>query len=573
MYTLDKIKSIIVTAINQSINDTAVKAEDLVAPPNPEMGDISLPCFSMAKKSGRNPGELANELVAKVNFGEYISSARTAGPYMNFAINKKKLIQDAFRELFQMREEYGRNQSGQKQRVMIEFSNGNTHKELHIGHIRNIAYGDAVSRILNANGYEVIPVSYINDFGIHVAKTLWCYLEYFQGQEVPENKGYFLGQVYARSTQELKDNQVGKKMVELLMKKIESKAGEEYDLWQKTRIWTIEQFDKVYQEMDIKFDKIFYESEYIDQGRALVEKLEEKGILIQSEGALIADLNAFNLGVLVVLRSDGTALYPVADLPLAVAKIEKFNLDRSVYVVDIRQSQYFKQIFKILELIGYKKEMIHLGYDVVKLPSGMMSSRTGNIISYEDLRSDMIKKTQEETGKRHPDWDAVRVAEVAEKIAFGAMKFEMIKVSREAVITFDINQALRFEGYTSAYLQYTVARINSIIRKSEDEYPEVGDLELNNASENLKESQEYELSLLIAHYPQIVEFAGIDYNPSEIAKFIFELAQAFNDYYHTTQVLVDDANTRSARILLARAVRRVLTNGLALLGISTMDEM
>lgn len=572
MYILEKIKSNIVTAVNQALNDSIVKISDLATPPNPEMGDLSLPCFLLSKKTKKTPGGTAEWLISTVNFGEYIMAAKTAGPYVNFVLNKKRLLDDLLKEIWEQKEKYGQGSVGQNERVMIEFSNGNTHKEYHVGHLRNIIYGNAVNQILRVNGYDTIPVSYINDFGIHVAKTLWCYLEFYKDQKLPDNKGYALGQIYARSTKEIETHKTGKHMVELMMKKIESRQGEEYKLWEETREWSIDQFNNIYEELDIKFDHIFYESEFIERGKKFVKKLLEKGILEKSEGAVIADLTGFDLGVLVVLRSDGTALYTVADIPLALHKIEKFNLDRSIYVVDFRQSLYFKQLIKILELLGIQKDILHLSYNVVKLPSGMMSSRTGNVMSYEDLRNEMLNKTLEETKKRHPEWNEAQIQDVAKKIALGAIKFEMIKVGRDAVINFDINQALRFEGFTSAYLQYTLARINSIFRKFGDE-ADYGEMELNAAGENIKELKEYEVALLLAKYPEIIVKAGGQYEPSEIAKYLFSLAQSFNDYYHGTQILVDNKPVRNARLILISAVHQVLMNGLNLLGIDSMEEM
>ncbi len=293
--------------------------------------------------------------------------------------------------------------------------------------------------------------------------------------------------------------------------------------------------------------------------------------LIKSQGAIIADLQKYNLGVLVFLRSDGTALYPVADLPLAEEKFKKYKIDKSIYVVDVRQSLYFKQLFKLLELLGYKKEMKHLGYEFVKLPEGMMSSRTGNVITYEDLRAQALKRATSETKKRHKNWDAEKVSEVARKLVNGAMKFEMLKVGADKVITFDVEQALRFDGYTAAYLQYTCARIHSIIKKSEVRSKK---FEIRNLKfENLLEVKEAALVNKLARYPEAVVAAGKNYDPAEIAKYLFELAQEFNDYYHSVPVLKAKADVRLARLALISAVSQVIKNGLELLGIETVEKM
>lgn len=568
MYILEKVKSKIAEDLNKIIGRELIRPESLVFPPNEKMGDLSLPCFDLAKEMKKTPVEAAAYLARIFKTGKAIKEAQPAGPYFNFMVDGKYLAQEVISEVAKSKASYGFNQNGKKKRVMIEYSNANTHKEYHVGHLRNISYGDAVGRVAKANGWKVVPVSYINDFGIHVAKTLWAYRKFFKDEMSLKNKGYFLGQIYVHATRELENNEHGKKEVGEIMKAIESRRGEAYKLWQKTRQWSINQFAAIYKELGVEFDHIFYENEFVDEGLKMVTELEKKGFLKKSEGAVIADLEQFDLGVLLFLRTDGTALYPVADVPLAMAKFKKYKLDKSIYVVDIRQSLYFKQLAKVLELLGYEKEIVHLGYDFVKLPSGMMSSRTGNVITYEELKEQMLAKTTEETKKRHEDWSEKKINEVAWKIAVGAIKFEMIKVSPSSVITFNISEALRFDGFTAAYLQYAYARINSILRKAKTGGRK-GKIDLG----RLKEEKEKNLLLKMAKYPAIVEKAGGSYSPAEIAKYLFELCKEFNDYYHSIQVLKAEAGERNARLALLEAINIIIANGLDLLGIETVKEM
>jgi arginyl-tRNA synthetase len=581
MHIIDKIKQDIAGGINSVINADIVEDSNLVYPQQEEMGDLSLPCFVLAKHLGKNPAEIAQFLVGVIKPKTAIAGTSAIGPYFNIKLRKDFLAENIIKEIEAVGEAYGHNDSGEKQKVMIEFSNVNTHKEYHAGHLRNICYGDSVNRIMSANGYESIPVSYINDFGIHVAKTLWALVEfYLKGKlsdnieadladiQTGENKGAFLGEVYVLASKELKENKIAKQLTEVIMKKIESRQGKEYELWQKTREWSIAQFAQIYAELGIGFRKTFYESEYIDRGRDLIPGLLDKGILKKSEGAVIADLEEYGFGVLVVLRTDGTATYPVADIPLAVAKFSEFALDASVYVVDIRQALYFKQLFRILKLMGYKQPMIHLGYDVVKLPTGMMSSRLGNVITYEDLKTKLITKAKKETSDRHPEWSQEKIDFTSSRIAFGAIKFEMLKISQEQPITFDIEKALSFSGFTAAYLQYAYARIQSIVRKSK--------VESSMSKVNfrmLSEEKEHRLILKLAKYPSAVRQAGKDFNPSEIARYLFELAQEFNDYYHEVTILKADDDVRDARLMLISSVAQVLVNGLGLLGIEVIEEM
>jgi len=573
MYALEKIKDDLAGEINKILNISIVSAADFVTAPNETLGDISLPCFTIAKQLAKNPAEIAKELAHNVKVKKWILKVSASGTYLNIILNSEALT-EVFKDLSKYKTNYGTNHSGQKKRLMIEYSNANTHKEYHVGHLRNIVYGDAVNRILTANGYKVIPVSYINDFGIHVAKTLWWLYHKHNGpaQEIlkkgVENKGYFLGQQYAQATTQLEERKEAKGEVSEVMKAIESRRGEMYSLWKKTRQWNIDHFAKIYKELGIQFSTIFYENEFIKQGLKIVADLKAKGILKESQGAVIADLEKYNLGILVVLRSDGTALYPVADLPLAIAKVKNYKLDSSLYVVDIRQGLYFDQLFKLLELYGIKAHFEHLGYDFVKLPSGMMSSRSGNIIPYEDLKNMAIEKATEEVTLRHSEWSKKQVNHTARVIAFAALKFEMIKVSASKSITFDIDSALRFDGFTAAYIQYTYARIQSIARKASVALQRIMiDYAL------LSDIREKSLSLKMAEFPQVVIAAGEKRDPAEIAKYVFELAQMANDYYHAVPVLKADQAIGAARLALLKSVALVIKQGLGLLGIETVEEM
>ena len=581
MYSINKIKQNIAKKINHAVKTDIVAPENLIYPPQENMGDLSLPCFALAKKLGKNPAEIAEFLVKNIKSKGIVAGVNALGPYFNIKLNKVELAKEVINEIESLQENYGHNKSGKKQKIMIEYSNVNTHKEYHVGHLRNICYGDAVNRIASANGYKSIPVSYVNDFGIHIAKTVWGLIKFYLDDKIGadvnkdlekfakyENKGALLGEIYVSANKEIEKNKTAKQLVEVIMKKIESKSGREYELWQETREWSIEQFAKIYKELGVEFEKIYYESEFIYQGQKLVKELLQKNILKKSQGAVIADLEKYDLGVLVVLRSDGTATYPVADIPLAMQKFKEYNPDASVYVVDKRQALYFKQLFHILKSIGYKKPMIHLGYDVVKLPTGMMSSRLGNTVTYEDLKEQLFARAKEETKKRHLDWPDDKINSTVKAIVNGTIKFEMLKIGQEQPIVFDIDKALSFNGFTSAYLQYAYARIQSIVKKAG-----VESRSLKVDYSRLTEEKEHKLILKLAKYPSAVKQSGKDFNPSEIARCLFELAQDMNDYYHEIPILKSDEKIRDARLALILSVSQVIKNGLDLLGIGVVEEM
>jgi len=544
-------------------------------PPNPELGDLSLACFESAKRQGKNPAtvaqELARELAADQNLKKYFFNFKAIGPYLNFFIIPEYAAQTVIGEIIKGGAVYGVNESGGGKKVMIEYSNGNTHKEYHVGHLRNISYGDAINHLLTANGFEAIPVSYINDFGIHTAKTIWNWRRNPNYADRPENKGYLLGKCYADASKFLAANPGYKEEIGKIMAEIESRSGANYELWKETREWSINYFASIYEELGVRFKETFYENEVIDGGLKLVKELLAKEILKKSEGAIIADLEQYDLGVLPVIRTDGTALYPVADLSLASEKFRKYDLSESIYVVDVRQSLYFKQLFKILELMGYNQKLVHLVYDFVTLPGGMMASRTGNVITYQELREKLSAKLTAETAARHQNWSAARIACVAGDLAVSTMKFEMLKVSADKIITFNIEEAAKFEGYTACYLQYGYARLKSVIRKGGFDLAALfgGQPDLK----ELKEPKEKNLLIKAARYPEVIAAAGEKYNPSEVAKYLFELTQMVNDYYHEINILKAAPRIKRARLALIKAMAQVLKNGLAVLGVKTLEEM
>jgi arginyl-tRNA synthetase len=540
-----------------------------VYPPNFEMGDLSLPMFDLAKQKGLSPAELAKTIASSFSGSgsDIIKKAKETGPYLNFRLDPINFVSNSLNDITEQGAKFGTNNSGKDAGVMIEYSNGNTHKELHIGHLRNISYGDAVCKILAANGYEAIPVSYINDFGIFTAKTLWNWQKNPEYSKSDAPKGYLLGKCYSEASLKIGDDEIAKKEVGELMKSIESRTGEAYKLWQETRQWSIDYFNEVYKDLGIKFRDTFYESDFIDAGLKIKDELLAKGILKLSEGAIIADLEKYGLGVLPIIRSDGTALYPVADLALASAKFNKYKLKESIYIVDVRQSLYFSQLFKLVELLGYKEKMTHLSYDFLTLKSGMMASRTGNVITYKELLDEALVRSSEEVKKRHEDWSTDKVLEVAKGLSLSAIKFEMIKVSSDKVITFDMADALKFEGFTSAYLQYTGARICSLLKKGEELESALVDFE------ELTEVKEFKLTMKMEQYSDAVTKSGIERDPSVIARYLFELAQDFNDYYHDVNIMKAETKVRVARLALVGSIKQVLENGFNLLGLTYLIEM
>lgn len=564
-YAIVKIKQEIREAVAKALGqDIDLSQIEITVPPDAAMGDFAVPCFYFAKLTRLSPNRIAEELKAKIRPAGFIQSVSNAGPYLNFNVNQKQLCQKVLGEVSRKGDKYGSRKSD-KEKVMIEYSGPNTHKEFHIGHSRNLCLGESLVNIHRFGGKKVLAVNYIGDIGSHVAKCLWALERFHKYEKVPENAGKYLGAIYSEAVNKVEENKNYKKQAEEVQRKLESGDKQLTALWKKTRQWSLDELNDIYKLMGAEFDKVFYESEVEKPGKKIVEELLEKGIAERSQGAVIINLEKYDLKNFLLLKSDGSSLYSTKDVALAKMKFDKFKIDRSLYVVDTRQSFYFQQLFKTLEVIGVEGVMAHVGYEFVTLKEGAMSSRKGNIIPFEDFFDEAVKLAAAETKKRHEDWSEEKLNDVARKIALAAIKFSMLRTGNGNVIVFDINEALRFDGFTGPYLQYTISRINSILRKQKA----VEKIDFSKLDSQIGK----ELTLKMAEFPEVVARSLEELEPSIIAKYLFELAKTFSNYYENVPILNSEEETRAARLFLIDCVRRVLVNGLHLLGIDELEQM
>lgn len=546
-----------------------IKFENFTFPPKVEMGDLSLPVFDLAKE---NPAEFVINMAKKLGSNEVWEKIEAKGPYLNFYLKAEVWA----REIIEGKPQpgFGRGSRAtppqkdgglRPEKVMIEYSQPNTHKEFHVGHLRNACMGAAIVNLYRFVGNKVIAATYVNDVGLHVAKCLWAYLKFHKDEEPKENKTNFLGKAYTEAVKKLEENEELKNEVDEILKKLERKDKEIIKVWKKTQKWSIEDFKRIYDILGIDFDVWYFESDVLDKGRKIVDQLVQQGIAKKDQGAIIVDLKKYDLDVLLILKSDGTTLYSTSDLSLAYQKAKK-KVDKSIYIVDNRQSLYLKQIFKTLELAGFKEKMAHIPYDFVNLPEGALSSRKGNIVSFDELFNKMLAKSIAETKKRHTDWDEDKIKQVAEKISLAAIKIGMLKFGNNKVITFDMDEALAFDGKTGPYLLYTAARINSIKEKVE----KAGEADYG----LLKEVEEKELLKLLANNENEIERAYRENDPSVVTNYLFDLAQNFNDFYQKHSIIrTENEGLKAARYNLAQKVGERLRLGLELLNVSYLNKM
>ncbi len=556
--------------------DLGVQEVDLVIPPDSKMGDLSLPCFDLAKKLCKNPAEVAKEAAAgfRVKPKMTIEKVETTGPYVNFFLNAGSLASLVLSEIEKKKNKFGTSTMKKGQKILIEYPSNNTHKEVHVGHLRIMCLGNALANLYETTGAEVIRVNYINDFGTHVAKCLWGLMNLHKGEKPPVNKQKWLGEVYVEASNYLKEHPEPVEESKELLRLLEAKDKKIWKLFLQTRQWSLDGFKKIFKEMGVKHKTVFYEKDVKDLGQKVVDELLKKKIAqIGEGGAIIIDLKKYALDIALLRKSDGAGLYLTSDLGLAKVKAQKFSkVTGSVNLTGAEQKFYFQQLFKILEFGGFKYQMSHVACELVTLPDGSkMSSRAGNVILYEMVRDEALSAAYEETKKRHLDWGEAKLKKTAVALGFGALKFSMIKVGSNQKIAFDAKEALSFDGFTAPYLQYSLARINSIIKKAKNNKskissaPPVGGLDTR---------YEKQLLLKMATLEETIVIAAERQDPSQLAKYLFELARYFSDFYENCPVLkASTTDLQLARLELVKATKIVLEKGLGILGVPVIKEM
>lgn len=557
-------------ALKAAIGGYTPTIDELETPKLAGMGDVAFPCFSMAKGLKRNPAELAAELAPKIAPEGLIARVEAKGPYVNFFLDTPKLATQVLAETAEPNYGVGNAMHGKK--IVVEYYQPNTHKEVHVGHLRAALVGQELVNVFNANGAEVVPVTYINDLGLHVAKCLWAIQKFHPGEEPPKGeRNAFLGKVYTEASVWLGEHPEDEAEVHKIHQSLEDGHRGWIGLWKKTRKWSMDVIDAIAKELGLTIETKFFESDLMDRAKRIVDDLLKRDIARVSEGATIVDLTDEKLGVNLLKRTDGTLLYNAKDLALAYTKDEAFSPDVSMIVVDVRQSLAMKQLIATLKRMGFPKRVEHVSFDLVTLPTGAMASRKGNVLKYEDVRDELLKISEEETVKRHPEWAEKKVKAVAHALAFAALKFTILKHDLDKPVTFNVVEALSFDGFTGPYCLYTLARIESIFRKAKKVKSVGVDLRVHPL---LTQPTEAALVRKIAELPDLIHRVGQSYALSAVAQYAFDLSKTFSEFYHEVSVLkADKPELISARLQLCRATLVTLKAALDLLGIGPVKEM
>lgn len=607
---------------NKSLEVAEVEPASLLleTPPDPKMGDVGIPLFTFAKTFRMGPPMIAAEL-AKIlasdleteskKIGEFVA----VGPYINAKLNKGFASSTILTKIKEQGEKYGslnaKNESPLNgKRVMLEFSSPNTNKPLHLGHLRNDALGESVSRILKLAGAEVFKVNIINNRGVHICKSMLAYIVNHSGHpefvgenaispdykfvlgDTPESLGLksdrFVGDCYVEFEKLCKPEGCTKEQEAVLRPRYEGiaqsmlveweKGNEEVrKLWQQMNDWAIGGIKQTYKRTDVSFDKFYFESETYLKGKTEILKGLEDGLFYKEEdGSVWVDLAEINLDKKVLLRKDGTALYMTQDIGTAIYRHSDWAFNQLVYVVGSEQQYHFKVLFYILKKLGYDwaDDLHHLSYGMVNLPEGKMKSREGTVVDADDLISSLRDGALQEIAEKGREEAVGNPEEVAEKIALGALHYYLLQTTPTKDMLFNPKESLAFNGNTGPYLQYMGARISSILKKTKENglEPDFG----TDAMSELKDGAEWELVKTLSDFPTIVEKAALGLDSSLVANYLYDVAKGFSKFYHDCPIISvaeENAKLASARLAIAEAVLQVLKNGLNLILVPFLSQM
>lgn len=553
--------------IAQKIKIDGIPTEEIATtialPPNSEMGDYALPCFKFAKILRKPPVAIAEELKNNFEIDNVICEVSAVNGYLNFKINKNGLANSVIKQILSEKDNYGSSEIGSGKTICIDYSSVNIAKPFHIGHLSTTVIGGALYKIYKFLGYNVVGINHLGDYGTQFGKLISAYKRWGNREEVQNGGIHAINELYVRFNNEA-DEQMESEAREYF-RLIESGDREANELFEWFKELTLAYVKNIYEKLNITFDSYAGERFYTDKMQPVIDELREKNLLVESEGAQIVDLEQYGMAPCLILRSDGASLYATRDLAAAIYRKNTYDFYKCLYVVAYQQNLHFKQVFKVLDLMGkeWAKDLVHVAYGMVSLEDGAMSTRKGKVVWLEDVISKCVEKAYSVIDEKNPNLE--NKENTANLVGLGAVIFGALYNNKIKDIVFSYDKVLSFEGETSVYVQYTCARANSVLAKSgkKETYP-------NNYTPN---AQEFEVIKALAAFPETVKDAAEKYEPSYIARFAVDLAQKYNKFYIDCKILTAEGDAKDFRLALTRATLQTLKNALALLGIGVPEKM
>lgn len=552
---------------NEDINLSYEEIYNLIEiPPQDDMGDYSFPCFSLAKVLRKNPAQIASGLAEKLEIEEF-EKIESLNAYLNFYVDRSLYENLVLNEILDKKEDYGKSDEGKDKNIVIDFSSVNIAKPFHIGHIRSTVQGDAIRNIHEFLGYNVIATNYLGDYGTQFGTMIAAYKLWGDENAINKDPINELLKLYVRYNAEASENQEMMDAARSEFKNLEDGDPEATKLWQWFKDISLREFERVYGLLDIHFDDYngeSYNSQFIPQ---TLELLKEKDLLVESDGAQIIDLSPYDLTPAIIIKSNGSSSYITRDIGTAINRKREYDFKENLYVVATQQNLHYQQLRKILELMGYEwwDDNKHIAFGMVSLKDQTMSTRKGQVVFLEDVLNKAIDKTKSIMEERGTDIEDID--ETAKIVGIGAVKFQELYNNRIKDYVFDWDEVLNFDGETGPYVQYTYARAKSVLRKAEVE--SFDEVEFT----NLKTYEEFALVKTLAEFGNVVAKACEKYEPSLVTRHLTDIAKAFNKFYNSSQIMVDDKELRKERLALTYATSIILKSSLGLLGIKTVEKM
>ena len=543
-------------------------------PQDQSMGDYAFPCFRLAKTMRKAPNLIAAELAEKLQGEQLFSEVSPVNAYVNMFVSREEMVKSTVSEVLEEKENFGRSDIGGNKKVIVEFSSPNIAKPFHIGHIRSTVIGNSLSKIYDALGYDVFKINHLGDYGTQFGKMICAYRRWGNREDVINSPIKTLLGYYTKFHVEVEEHPELEDEARAIFTKLEQGSKEEVELWQWFREESLKEFQRVYDMLGIEFDSYNGESFYSDKMPRFEKELSDKGLLHESNGAQVVDLEEYKLGTALIKKSDGSSLYITRDIAAAVYRKENYDFYKNIYVVATQQNLHFQQLFKIIELMGYDwaNQCVHVPFGMVRLEEGTMSTRHGRVVFLEDVLNGAIEKTREIIEEKNPNIE--NLEEITSQVGIGAVVFNELSNNRIKDYTFKWDQILNFDGETGPYVQYTHARCASLLRKAgEDIVAKAQDPKNVDFALLAKSDSAYELTKLIYAFPGVVEQAGEKYEPSIITRHIIDIAQCFNKFYHDEHIIVDDEVEKTSKIALVIATKRVIATGIGLLGMKAPERM
>ena len=562
-----------VVKINPAAELTAVGIADMLEyPPDTTMGDLAFPCFKLSRALRRSPVQIASAISENLAC-DCIESAEAVNGYLNIRISNEYLGENVLSEIIEKKESYGAPKMGEGKTVVLDYSSPNVAKPFHIGHLGTTVIGHALKKLHEFAGYKCIGINYLGDWGTQFGKLIVAYRLWGNKQQIEEGGIDKLVELYVRINNTIKgDEENGVPAREDLaqqardeFKKMEMGDEENIALWKWFVQISLDEYEKTYKQLGIEFDSYKGESFYTDKMPAQVEKIREMGLMKIDDGASIVDLEQYGMPPCLILKRDGSTLYPTRDIAAAVYRKEHYNFDKAIYVTSTQQILHFKQWFKVVELMGYDwyEGLVHVPYGTVSLNGAKLATRTGNVVLLKDLFAAAIEKVTSIMEEKNPDLKGRE--DIAEAVGVGAIVFYYLTNNRIKDINFVLEEALSFDGNTGPYVQYTYARACSLLEKA-------GNIEYKDI--RITCDEEAELVKTLSQFEEKVRVAIRDYEPSVIARYILDIAAAFNKFYHSCQILsATDEGVKATRVMLTEATKYVLGSAFELICLKKTERI